>query len=120
VAYAKLREQFGRPIGSFQAVRHRCVDMAVRCERARAQLFFAAVAVRDGAPDSGFQAFAAARVCDDAVSRNARDNIFLHGATGVTAENAAHLFLKRSLLWRQLVRPQIVLEQIANAAGPAT
>ena len=119
VAYAKLREQFGRPIGSFQAVRHRCVDMAVRCERARAQLFFAAVAVREDAADGGFQSFAAARVCEDAASRNARDNIFLHGATGVTAENAAHLFLKRSLLWREVVRPTIVLEQIANAAGPA-
>ena len=120
VAYAKLREQFGRPIGSFQAVRHRCVDMAVRCERARAQLFFAAVSLRDGASDAGFQALAAARVSEDAASRNARDNIFLHGATGVTAENAGHLFLKRSLLWREVVRPQIVLEQIANEAGPAS
>ncbi|HEY0651342.1 acyl-CoA dehydrogenase [Phenylobacterium sp.] len=119
VAYAKLREQFGRPIGAFQAVRHRCVDMAVRCEKARAQLFFAAVALRDGAADRGFQALAAARACEDAAGRNARDNIFLHGATGVTAENAAHLFLKRSLVWRQVVRPQIVLEAIANGAGPA-
>jgi len=119
VAYAKLREQFGRPIGAFQAVRHRCVDMAVRCEKARAQLLFAAVALRDGAADRGFQAMAAARVCEDAAGRNARDNIFLQGATGVTAENAAHLFLKRSLVWRQVVRPQIVLEAIANGAGPA-
>jgi alkylation response protein AidB-like acyl-CoA dehydrogenase len=119
VAYAKLREQFGRPIGSFQAVRHRCVDMAVRCERARAQLFFAAVALRDRAADADFQSFAAAKVCEDAASRNARDNIFLHGAIGVTAENAGHLFLKRSLLWREIVRPKIVLEQIANWSGPS-
>jgi len=120
VAYGKLREQFGRPIGSFQAVRHRCVDMAGRCEKARAQLFFAAVALRDGAGNRGFQALAAAKVCEEAASRNARDNIFLHGAIGVTAENAAHLFLKRSLLWREVVRPQVVLERIANGAGPAT
>lgn len=118
VAYAKLREQFGRPIGAFQAIRHRCVDMAVRCEKARAQLLFAAVALRDGAADRDFQALAAAKVCEDAAGRNARDNIFLHGATGVTAENAAHLFLKRSLVWRQVVRPQIVLERIADGAGP--
>lgn len=119
VAYGKLREQFGRPIGSFQAVRHRCVDMAVRCERARAQLFFAAVSSRDTASDADFQSFAAAKVCEDAASRNARDNIFLHGAIGVTAENAGHLFLKRSLLWKTVVRPQDVLEKIAIAAGPA-
>lgn len=119
VAHAKLREQFGRPIGAFQAVRHRCVDMAVRCEKARAQLLFAAVALRDGATDRAFQVMAAARVCEDAVARNARDNILLQGATGVTAENAAHLFLKRSLVWRQVVRPQIVRESIANGAGPA-
>lgn len=120
VAYAKLREQFGRAIGSFQAVRHRCVDMAVRCERARAQLWFAAVCLRDGAPDAAFQAAAAARVCDDAANRNASDNIFLHGAIGVTAENAGHLFLKRSLLWRTLLDTHALLEEIASGAGPAS
>lgn len=119
VAYGKLREQFGRAIGSFQAVRHRCVDMAVRCERARAQLLFAAISLRDRAPDADFQSLAAAKVCDDAASRNARDNIFLHGAIGVTAENAGHLFLKRALLWKETVRPQDVLERIAIGAGPA-
>lgn len=119
VAYAKLREQFGRPIGSFQAIRHRCVDMAVRCERARAQLFFAAVSLRDTAPDATFQALAAARACEDAASRGARDNIFIHGATGVTAENTAHLFLKRSLLWREVLRPAVLLEEIAAGTGPA-
>lgn len=120
VAYAKLREQFGRPIGSFQAVRHRCVDMAVRCERAKAQLWFAAVSLRDGAADAAFQAAAAARVCDDAAGRNASDNIFLHGAIGVTAENAGHLFLKRALLWRTAINPHALLEEIASGAGPAS
>jgi alkylation response protein AidB-like acyl-CoA dehydrogenase len=120
VAYAKLREQFGRAIGSFQAVRHRCVDMAVRCERAKAQLWFAAVCLRDGASDASFQAAAAARVCDDAAGRNASDNIFLHGAIGVTAENSGHLFLKRSLLWRTLLNPHALLEDIASGAGPAS
>jgi alkylation response protein AidB-like acyl-CoA dehydrogenase len=119
VAYAKLREQFGRPIGSFQAVRHRCVDMAVRCEAARAQLWFAAVSLRDAAADADFQAAAAIRVCDDAAGRNARDNILLHGAIGVTAENEGHLFLKRSLLWRQVQPKAVVLEEIARGTGPA-
>jgi alkylation response protein AidB-like acyl-CoA dehydrogenase len=119
VAYAKLREQFGRPIGTFQAVRHRCVDMAVRCEAARAQLWFAAVSLRDEAPDADFQAAAAVRMCDDAAGRNARDNIFLHGAIGVTAENEGHLFLKRSLLWRQQQPQAVVLDEIARGTGPA-
>lgn len=119
VAYAKLREQFGRAIGSFQAVRHRCVDMAVRAERAKAQLWFAAVSLRDGAADAGFQAAAAVRVCDDAAGRNARDNILLHGAIGVTAENEGHLLLKRATLWRQALPPHRILEEIARGAGPA-
>ncbi|MBW8814217.1 MAG: acyl-CoA dehydrogenase family protein [Caulobacterales bacterium] len=119
VAYAKLREQFGRAIGSFQAVRHRCVDMAVRAERAKAQLWFAAVSLRDGAADASFQAAAAMRVCDDAAGRNARDNILLHGAIGVTAENEGHLLLKRATLWRQVLPPNRILEEIARGGGPA-
>lgn len=51
VAYAKDREQFGQPIGAFQAVKHHCADMAVRCEAAGAQLAFAACAERDGIGD---------------------------------------------------------------------
>jgi alkylation response protein AidB-like acyl-CoA dehydrogenase len=119
VAYAKLREQFGRPIGSFQAVRHRCVDMAVRAERARAQLWYAAVSLRDGASDAGFQSAAAVRVCDDAAGRNARDNILLHGAIGVTAENEGHLLLKRATLLRLVLPSDRILEEIARGAGPA-
>jgi alkylation response protein AidB-like acyl-CoA dehydrogenase len=118
VAYGKLREQFGRPIGAFQAVRHRCVDMLVRCEKAKAQLWFAAVSLRDGAADSGFQASAALRLCDEAAGANARDNILLHGAIGATAENEGHLFLKRSMLWRQALPRAAVLEEIAAGAGP--
>ena len=53
VAYAKVREQFGRPIGSFQAVKHRCADMAVRAEVARSLTTFAALALRDGEPVAG-------------------------------------------------------------------
>src|SRR5206468_6416542 len=52
VAYAKVRHQFGRPIGSFQAVKHRCADMAVRAEVVRSLTTYAAVALRDGEPDA--------------------------------------------------------------------
>jgi alkylation response protein AidB-like acyl-CoA dehydrogenase len=118
VAYAKLREQFGRPIGGLQAVRHRCVDMLVRCERAKAQLWFAAVSLRDGAADAAFQVAVAMWTCDQAAGANARDNILLHGAIGATAEHAAHLFLKRSMLWRQVTPQTEILEGIASGTGP--
>jgi alkylation response protein AidB-like acyl-CoA dehydrogenase len=116
VAYAKLREQFGRPIGSFQAIRHKCADMAIRVERARAQLFFAAVAHRDQPATCAFQILAAQTLAEDAARVNARTNIFIHGAIGVTTENAGHLLLKRSMLWAFVTDPRAtLLEALADA-----
>ncbi|HXC77529.1 MAG TPA: acyl-CoA dehydrogenase family protein [Candidatus Acidoferrum sp.] len=100
--YAKLRHQFGRPIGSFQAVKHRCADMAVRCEAATAQLFYAALVASDGAPDREFQTVAARLVAVDAAVRNGEDNIQNHGGIGFTAEHSAHAYLKRARLLQHL------------------
>ncbi len=98
VEYAKVRQQFGKPIGSFQAVKHRCADMAVRVEAARASTFWAAVALRDGLEDAGRQVHVAKTLAVSAAIANASDNIQNHGGMGYTWEADAHLYLKRAWL----------------------
>jgi alkylation response protein AidB-like acyl-CoA dehydrogenase len=102
VAYAKVREQFGKPIGSFQAVAHACADSAMRAEAAVAQTNFAAIRVRDGAGDAAFQVAAALLVAGDAAFRNATSNIQTHGGMGYSSESDAHLYLKRAMVLRAL------------------
>jgi alkylation response protein AidB-like acyl-CoA dehydrogenase len=96
VAYAKVRQQFGKPIGSFQAVKHRCADMAVRAEVARSATTYAAVSVRDGAADADFQVAVAKVLSANAYLQNAADNVQNHGGMGFTWECDAHLFVKRA------------------------
>jgi alkylation response protein AidB-like acyl-CoA dehydrogenase len=96
VEYAKVRQQFGKPIGSFQAVKHRCADMAVRAEVARSATTYAAVSVRDAAADVGFQTRVAKILAANAFIANAADNVQNHGGMGFTWECDAHLFVKRA------------------------
>lgn len=96
VEYAKIREQFGRPIGSFQAIKHRCADMAVRTEVARSAVTYAAVALEEGAPDAALHVHVAKALATDAAIQNATDNVQNHGGMGYTWESDAHLFLKRA------------------------
>jgi len=96
VAYAKVRHQFGKPIGSFQAVKHRCADMAVRAEVARSATTYATVSLRDGAADADFQAAVAKILAADAYLRNSADNVQNHGGMGFTWECDAHLYVKRA------------------------
>jgi len=102
VDYAKVREQFGQPIGAFQAVKHMCADMAVRCEAAWSLAVFAALALADERPDAEFQILSARVVAEDAAVRNAARTIQVHGGIGFTAECDAQLFLKRARLWSAL------------------
>ena len=96
VDYAKIREQFGRPIGSFQAVQHICADMMERAESARSAAWYAGWAAQE-APEELPKAAAVARVtCSQAYLRNAADNIQVHGGVGFTWEHDAHLHLKRA------------------------
>ena len=104
-AYAKARQQFDVPIGSFQAVKHRCAEEAVRAEAAVQVVTFAALAVRDGRPDAALFWPAARSVTFDHAVRNASDNIQNHGGIGYTAEHDAHLFLKRAQLLGELLLP---------------
>lgn len=103
VAYAKERETFGRAIGSYQAVRHPCADMAVRVEGARSQLFYAATACKEGHADAGMQLDAAQLLAVRAAKLNVDGNIQLHGGIGVTDEHSAHLLLKRANLLERLM-----------------
>jgi alkylation response protein AidB-like acyl-CoA dehydrogenase len=116
VAYAKVRQQFGRPIGSFQAVKHRCADMAVRAEVARSITTWAAVAVRDGEPDAARTVREAKALAGDAALANASDNVQNHGGMGFTWEADAHLYLKRAwLLEHQFGSRSAQLDALAAA-----
>jgi alkylation response protein AidB-like acyl-CoA dehydrogenase len=97
VAYAKIREQFDRPIGSFQAVKHLCAEMLCRSEQAAALAWDAA-----RAPDS-LSAPAAAAVALDAAVDNAKDAVQILGGIGFTWEHDAHLYLRRAIANRQLL-----------------
>uniref|UniRef100_UPI0035CC1108 acyl-CoA dehydrogenase family protein n=1 Tax=uncultured Sphingomonas sp. TaxID=158754 RepID=UPI0035CC1108 len=102
VDYAKVRETFGRKIGSYQAVRHPCADMALRAEAARCQLWYAAAALKEGRHDAAVHLDAAKHLANQAAIANADTNIQLHGGIGVTEEHGAHLLLKHALLLGKL------------------
>ena len=97
VAYAKTREQFGQPIGAFQAIKHQCADMAARAAAAEAQSFYTAVGCGNGLDDAS-EIAAARMLAARAAIDNARANIQIHGGMGFTAECDAHLYLKRALV----------------------
>ncbi len=96
VEYAKVREQFGKPIGSFQAIKHICADMAIRSESALCQASFAALVLDEGSRDTDFHTVASKIVATEAAVKNAAGNIQVHGAFGFTAEANAHHYLKRA------------------------
>jgi alkylation response protein AidB-like acyl-CoA dehydrogenase len=96
VAYAGTREQFGQPIGAFQAIKHACADMATRAAAAEAQCFHAAVTFGHGLDDAAETA-ATLMLASRAANENARANIQIHGGVGFTAECDAHLFLKMAI-----------------------
>jgi alkylation response protein AidB-like acyl-CoA dehydrogenase len=99
-SYAKDREQFGAPIGSFQGIAHPLADCALREEAASNQIYYASIALRDRFPDASRQVTAAWITAMDAAHRNATTNIQTHGAMGYSAETGAHLFLKRAVALR--------------------
>jgi len=96
VQYCKVRTQFDRPIGSFQAVKHRCADMAVRAEVARSAAIYATICARDDTDDADHHVSVAKWLCAEAYLQNAADNIQNHGGMGFTWECDAHLYLKRA------------------------
>src|SRR5262245_19389522 len=96
VGYAGLREQFGRAIGSFQAVKHQCADMALAARCAADQISFAAVAVDDARDDAVLQVESAFYVAGSAALANCAKNIQVHGGIGFSDEAHPHRLLKRA------------------------
>ena len=96
VAYAKTRVQFGRPIGSFQAIKHKCADMLLEVELARSAASYAAAAVAEDSEEVPALASLAKAFCSDVFFRAARDSIQIHGGIGFTWEQDMHLYFKRA------------------------
>jgi alkylation response protein AidB-like acyl-CoA dehydrogenase len=101
--YAKVRVQFGRPIGQFQGVKHRCAEMLARVELARAAVWDAAAAADDlSDPGTTLAIAAAAALAFDAVFANAKDCVQTLGGIGFTWEHDAHIYLRRAMTLHQL------------------
>jgi alkylation response protein AidB-like acyl-CoA dehydrogenase len=96
VAYAKERVQFGRAIGSFQAIKHKCADMMVAVEAARSASYYAACVAADDAENLPVAASLAKAACSDAYFRCAAECVQIHGGVGFTWEYDVHLYFKRA------------------------
>ena len=97
VAYAKERVQFGKPIGSFQAVKHKCVDMMVQVENARSLTYYAAWTVDENVPEARQAVPMAKAYCSDMCKSVTSEAIQVHGGIGFTWEHDMHLFYRRGL-----------------------
>ncbi|HET7652544.1 MAG TPA: acyl-CoA dehydrogenase family protein [Acidimicrobiales bacterium] len=96
VEYAKVRVQFGRPIGSFQAIKHKCADMLLEVESAKSAAYYAMWAASELNDELPVVASLAKAYCSDAYFHAAAENIQIHGGIGFTWEHPAHLYFKRA------------------------
>jgi alkylation response protein AidB-like acyl-CoA dehydrogenase len=118
VEYAKVRKQFGRPIGSFQAIKHKCADMLMMVESARSAAFYASALAGQGEPDLEEAASSAKAFCSDTFFHCAAENIQIHGGIGFTWEHAAHMYFKRAKATEALFgAPSFHRERVAKRMG---
>jgi len=96
VEYAKVREQFGKPIGSFQAIQHKCANMLVEVESSKSVTYYAAWAVANDVDEAPLAAAMAKAYCSDAYRHSAGEGIQIHGGIGFTWEHDMHLYFKRA------------------------
>jgi alkylation response protein AidB-like acyl-CoA dehydrogenase len=96
VEYAKTRQQFGRPIGSFQAIQHLCADMLLMTESSRSAAYYAAWALTEGVPAASSAVSIAKAYCSDACREVGNRGVQIHGGIGFTWEHDLHLYYKRS------------------------
>jgi alkylation response protein AidB-like acyl-CoA dehydrogenase len=94
--YANDRVQFGRPIGSFQAIKHKCANLLMEVESARSAAYYAGWAATEAPDELPVAAPLAQAYCSDAFLHAAAENIQIHGGIGVTWEHPAHLYFKRA------------------------
>ncbi|MEL6180467.1 MAG: acyl-CoA dehydrogenase family protein [Myxococcota bacterium] len=115
VEYAKVRVQFGRPIGSFQAIKHMCADMMLQVESAKSAAYYAAWAASTEADDLAEASLIAQTYCSEAFFHCAAQNIQIHGGIGFTWEHDAHLYFKRARASEQLLgEPNELRERMAT------
>jgi alkylation response protein AidB-like acyl-CoA dehydrogenase len=118
VAYAKVRKQFGRPIGSFQAIKHKCADMLAQVESARSAAYYAGWAVSEDNEERSLMASLAKSYCSEAYFTSASENIQIHGGIGFTWEHDAHLYFKRAKSSELLFGdPSFHREKVADLLG---
>jgi alkylation response protein AidB-like acyl-CoA dehydrogenase len=118
VEYAKLREQFGRPIGSFQAIKHKCASMLVEVESMRSAAYYGLWAVASGDSELPVVSSIAKVCCSDSYTMVTSENIQIHGGIGFTWEHPAHLYFKRARSSRVLLGgPDYHRDLIARLAG---
>ncbi len=96
VEYAKIRHQFGRPIGSFQVIKHRCADLLLEVESLRSAVIYAAAAVAEDSPEVPALASLLKALASEVYFHVAAENIQIHGGIGFTWEHDAHLYFKRA------------------------
>jgi len=122
VAYLKARRQFARPVGSFQALKHRVADVWVGVTQARAAARYAAACLAGGDPDAPVAVALAKAACSDIAVRAAQECLQLHGGIGFTWEHPTHLYLKRakssSIGFGTADRHRAMLAQLADLPGP--
>jgi alkylation response protein AidB-like acyl-CoA dehydrogenase len=118
VEYAKVRKQFGRPIGSFQAIKHKCADMLMMIESARSGAFYASALAGQGDTDLQEAASSAKAFCSDTFFHCAAECIQIHGGIGFTWEHAAHMYFKRAKSTETLFGdPPFHRERVAKRMG---
>jgi alkylation response protein AidB-like acyl-CoA dehydrogenase len=96
VEYAKVRVQFGRPIGSFQAIKHKCADMLLEVESAKSAAYYGMWCASEMNAELASTASLAKAYCSEAYFHAAAENIQIHGGIGFTWEHPAHLYFKRA------------------------
>ena len=122
VGYVKERRQFARPVGSFQAIKHRLADLWVAVTQARAAARYAAACLATGDPDAPVAVALAKAACSDAAVKAGQETVQLHGGIGFTWEHPAHLYLKRaksaSIGFGTADRHRAALAGLANLPAP--